>query len=53
MLSVAMTDVLNRDQWLQVFDFLVTYPFSPWFYLCIGMALLKSVEEKFCRCQKV
>lgn len=28
-LLVAMTDILNRQQTLQIYDYLVSYPFTP------------------------
>ena len=46
MFVVSLTDVLNRSDWLELFDFLVVNPFKPWYLICFALALVKCVEEK-------
>lgn len=46
MFVVSLTDVLNRSDWLELFDFLVINPFKPWYFVCFTLALVKCVEEK-------
>ena len=48
LLLVSMTDILNKQNTLEVFDFLAAHPFSPELYLCIIACILSRVEDKLC-----
>ena len=43
-LLVSLTDVLNKEDWLEVFDYLLSHPYSPWLYVCILLEMIKMVE---------
>lgn len=45
MFVATLTDVLNRQDWLQIFDHLVTHSFEPGLYIAVGLAIVKSVEN--------
>ena len=46
MLISCLTDVLNRQDWLQVFDYLVAHPFQPELLVGVALAVVRSVEGK-------
>lgn len=48
LLLVSMTDILNKQNTLEVFDFLAAHPFTPELYLCIIASILSRVEDKLC-----
>ena len=48
LLLVAMTDILNKQDTLEVYDYLAAHPFSPELYLCIAVTVVSKVEEKLC-----
>jgi hypothetical protein len=48
LLLVSLTDVLNRQHTLEVFDYLAAHPFAPELYLCIVAVILVKVEDKLC-----
>lgn len=45
MFLVLFTDVLNKDDWLQLFDYVFINPNSPEILLCCIVALLKSLDK--------
>lgn len=45
---VGLTDILNKDETLQVYDYLVAHPYSPELYLSITAVILKAMEDKLC-----
>lgn len=48
-LLVALTDVLNKEQTIEVYDYLVAHPFTPELYLCLAVTIVAKMEEKLCR----
>ena len=46
MFVVSLTDVLNKKNWLEIFDFLVTNPFEPWHYISVAITIVYLIEEK-------
>jgi hypothetical protein len=53
MFVVALTDVLNRDDWLRLCDFWVTEPNEPWLCVCAAVAIVKAVEERLLKLPSV
>ena len=49
LLLVVLTDILNKEQTLKVFDFLVSRPFSPELFLCVTAAIVGSIEGQLCK----
>ena len=43
-LVVSLTDVFNKEDWLEIFDYLLAHPYSPWMYVCILLEMVKMVE---------
>jgi hypothetical protein len=41
MFLVCFTDVLNKQDWLELFDFVVLRPEQPWLLLAIIIELLR------------
>jgi hypothetical protein len=48
LLLVSLTDILNKQNTLEVFDYLAAHPFTPELYLCIIAVTLSKVEDKLC-----
>lgn len=44
MFLVSFTDVLNKKDWLEIFDYVMTKPYQPWLLLCIIIELLRYLE---------
>ena len=44
MFLVNFSDVLNKQDWLQLFDYLLIHPSRPWLLLCCIVALLQSLQ---------
>jgi hypothetical protein len=40
MILVCLTDVLNKDDSLQVLDFLISNPYSPEYFICVAVAIV-------------
>lgn len=53
MFVVSLTDVLNKRDWLELMDFLVTNAFKPELYISSAMAIVKSVEENLIKLKSV
>ena len=53
MFVASLTDILNRQDWLQIFDHLVTRPFQPGLYITIGLAIVKCVEARLLKLSSV
>lgn len=53
MILVCLTDVLNKDDSLQVMDFLVTNPFNPEFFICLAIQIVAMSEERLCKLNSV
>jgi hypothetical protein len=48
LLLVSLTDILNKQNTLEIFDYLASHPFTPELYLCIIASILSKVEDKLC-----
>jgi hypothetical protein len=53
LLLVGLTDILNKDNTLEVYDYLAGHPFSPELYLCITSTILSKVEDRLCMLESV
>lgn len=53
LLLVSLTDILNKQHTLQVFDYLAAHPFSPELYLCIVAVILSKMEDRLCALESV
>lgn len=53
LLLVSLTDILNKQHTLEVFDYLVAHPFTPELYLCIVAVILTRMEDKLCSLNSV
>jgi hypothetical protein len=53
MVLVCLTDVLNKEESLQVLDFLVSNPFSPEYFICIAISIIANFEENLCKLNSV
>lgn len=42
LLLVGLTDILNKDETLQIYDYLVSHPYSPELYLCVAVAIISK-----------
>ena len=48
LLLVALTDVLNKQETLEIYDYLVAHPFNPQLYLCVAVVIVMKVEDRLC-----
>lgn len=53
MILVSLTDVLNKDDSLQIMDFLVTNPFNPELFICIAIQIVVMSENRLCKLSSV
>lgn len=53
MILVCLTDVLNKQDSLQVLDFLVSNPFSPEYFICVAVAIVAMFEGQLCKMRSV
>lgn len=53
LLLVGLTDILNKEETLQVYDYLVAHPFSPELYLCVAVTIVSQVEDKLCNLSSI
>ena len=53
MILVCLTDVLNKEDSLQVLDFLVANSYSPEYFVCIAIAILAMFEGRICKMNSV
>lgn len=50
---VSMTDILNRNDWLVIFDYLTANSTRPWLYVCVVMVIVKSIEKKLIKMKTI
>jgi hypothetical protein len=48
LLLVALTDILNKQDTLEIYDYLAAHPYSPELFLCIAVTIVSKVEDKLC-----
>lgn len=53
MILVCLTDVLNKEDSLQIMDFLVTNPFNPELFICITIQIVAMCEDQLCKLNSV
>jgi hypothetical protein len=53
MILVCLTDVLNKEDSLQVLDFLISNPYSPEYFICVAVAIVAMFEEQLCKMKSV
>jgi DNA-directed RNA polymerase subunit L len=43
-LLVSLTDILNKEQTIEAYDYLVAHPFTPELYLCLVVTIVSKME---------
>lgn len=46
MFLVCFTDVLNKKDWLELFDLVLTRPLEPWILLAVVIELLRHLQPE-------
>lgn len=53
MILVCLTDVLNKEDSLQLLDFLITNPYSPEYFLTSAISIILYVEDELCKLKTI